>query len=280
MTVAQFEESRARGAAVEIYLFRFGTEPTAFHAYCDVEFPVTVDGVTYEPLPIQRAQITSQQSLDKADVDVKVPMTSEIAGLFSLLPPSTKVTLVIRRGQADDPDQEFPVIFAGHVQQSSRDGRTATLRCVPASVSIKRVGLRRHYQYTCPHVLYDQDPGSCRANKAAVTQLARPVTAITSNRVTLAAGWNGAPATSKYVGGMVEWDGPYGRERRTIIRVSGNVLSLSGLPSGLSVGNTVDVVPGCNHQTEDCATLHNNIVNFGGMPYIPTENPVKRNPFT
>lgn len=280
MTVGQYEESRARGAAVEIYLFRFGTEPTAFRAYCDVEFPVEVDGVTYQPLPIQRAGITSQQSLDKAAMDVKVPINSEIAGLFSLLPPSNKVTLVVRRGQADDPDQEFPVIFAGHVQQSSRDGREATLSCVPASVSIKRVGLRRHYQYTCPHVLYDQDSGSCRADKAAATQLARSVTAITSNRITLAAGWNGTPPGAKYVGGLVEWDGPYGRERRTILRVNGNVLSLTGLPSGLSVGNTVDVVLGCNHQTEDCAALHNNIVNFGGMPYIPSENPVKRNPFT
>lgn len=279
MTVAQYEEGRATGQPLELYRFVFGTEATAFIAYCDAEFPYDFEGDTYDPIPIERSGIHSQQSLDKSEMTIKVPSSSSISQLFAISPPSNKVVVIVRRGAVGDPDQEFPVVFTGQVQQTKRNGIETELSCVPSSVSIKRVGLRRHYQYTCPHVLYDQDPGSCRADKAAATVLDRTVDVITGNKITMAAGWAAPFPEAKFLGGLVEWDGPYGRERRTILRVTGNLLTLSGLPTGLEASDTVDVVLGCGHDTEDCSVLHDNIVNFGGMPYIPTENPIKRNPF-
>lgn len=278
MTAAQFEESRALGEPVELFLFRYGSDPSAFHAYCDAEAPITHAGITYQPLPIRRAAIHSAQSLDKQELRVDLPVSSAVAELFKVYPPGNVVVLTIFAGHRNDPDQEFVAIFSGRVQQVSRVLREAQVTVVPASVSLRRTGLRRHYQLTCPHVLYD--PVTCRANKAAATSPGRTVSALGYTTVTLAAGWNGAFPAANFVNGMIEWVGPAGPEKRTIIGISGNVLSLNSPVGALSVGGTVDVVMGCRRTFAECESVFNNLVNFGGQKYIPLENPVNTNPFT
>lgn len=74
---------------------------------------------------------------------------------------------------------------------------------------------------------------------------------------------------------MIEWAASGRTERRTILDVqTDNTLLLSGPVRNLSVGATVTISLGCNHKMDDWASLHNNIVNFGGQPYIPLKNPV------
>ncbi len=84
---------------------------------------------------------------------------------------------------------------------------------------------------------------------------------------------------------MLEWT-PAGAstERRAIIRVAGNVLTLSGIAKDLDVGDAVDVVLGCNHKAYaseggDCQPLHNNINDFGGCRWIPIKNVINKNPY-
>jgi uncharacterized phage protein (TIGR02218 family) len=290
MSFAAFEDGRATGQPVELYLFTYGPDSNAFIAQCDGDRAVTFGGVTYEPAPLKRGKINSRQSLDKSEFKLLTSLSSPVVELFRLYAPSYPVTLTIRTGHYDDPANEFIVAFVGVVQQSKRglaggrqaDGqaRQAELLCTPESVSMRRPGLRRHYQLSCPHALYQTGDFNCRASKAAATRAAQEITALEYLAVTVESGWNGSFAAEKFVGGMVEWTGDAGPEKRTILRVTGNVLSLNAPTTGLTVGDTVDVVLGCNHQVTDCETLHNNIVNFGGMPYIPGVNPVKTNPFS
>ena len=282
MTYSALESSRARGRPAELYYFRFGTDPTAFYAYTDVEDAVVYGGVTYQPIPIKRGAIVASGSLDKSRMSVRVPLGSEIAEIFRVFPPGQVVTLTIRGGHLSDTDMEFPVIWVGRVLQCSRNdenGPEGDLTCEPASTSMRRSGLRRHYQLSCPHVLYEQGDGLCNANKVAAT-ITRNITSLTHTALTFAAGWNGAIDTLKYVGGIVSWVTPFLREQRTILRVSGDTLRLTGPTTGLVVGNAVDIILGCNHQMGDCETLHNNILNYGGQPYIPLKNPISTNPFT
>lgn len=281
MSISAFDASADAAQPVELYLFQWGTDPSARAFYNDSDVPVVYDGDRYEPLPISRGRIAAQQGLDKSEMTVQLPVDSEIAELFRVYPGSNVVTLRIRYGHLADVSSDFPVVWTGRVQQckrGTRNPRQAELSCVPSSTSMRRPGLRRHYQLTCPHVLYDDGFGSCKADKAAATR-ATTVAATGYTEITLASGWNGTPPGEKYIGGLLEWDGAAGRERRTILRVAGDVLSLSAPVDELAVSDDVDVVLGCNHQTDDCADLHSNIVNYGGMPYIPVENPISTNPF-
>lgn len=284
MTFAAIDESRDQGQPLELYYFRYGSDAAAFIAYCDGETAFDYGGDTYEPLPIQRGQVVASGTLDKSQMKIAVPMSSEIAELFRAYPPGQVVTLVIRGGHRNDPDAEFPVVWVGRVLSAARatgfgnDQRKAELACEPSSTSMRRSGLRRHYQLTCPHVLYGD---KCQADKEAAT-VAGTVLSLTYNTLTFEPGWNGPFGVKKFVGGLVEWDGEVVRERRSILRVDADVVTLAGPTTGLEATDVVDVVLGCNHQagaSGDCMALHDNILNFGGFPFIPQQNPVHTNPF-
>lgn len=270
------ESSQAEGEPVELYYFTYGTEPDAFHAYTDAEEDVEYLGVTYRAVPIQRENYSSTGSLDKTAMRVRAERENEIAKLFKLYPPSQPVVLTIRQGHLNDLDAEFLVIWSGRILGSERDEDEAIFTVEPTSTSMKRNGLRRNYQLSCPHALYGDQ---CGANKVLATSDV-PILTLTATRLTFAVAWT-ALDVSKFVGGIVQWDGQFGPEYRTILRTNNvDTLVLNGPTTGLNVGDTVAVSLGCNHQIGDCQALHANAQNFGGQPWIPLENPIRTNPFS
>lgn len=271
MPFAQFEESRSLGSPTNLYLFRYGPNPTDVFTYCDSEYDIVFDTRTYRAVPIDREAINAKTTLDKNELEIRMPQTTDLAELFRYYPPSEVVTLTIYQGHADDPDQQWIVAWSGRVLGFAIEGNEARYTCEPISSSMRRPGLRRHYGYGCPHRLYG---AQCGANKAVATRTV-VVAELFSNAIRLPADWDTTPRKQKYVGGMVEWTGNGQTERRTILDVqSENTLLLAGPVRSLSVGSTVTVILGCDHTMGDCANLHNNIVNFGGQPYIPLKNPV------
>ena len=277
MTFETLEESRYLGQPVDLYYFRYGTTASAYYAYTDAEEPVTFDGVIYEPKPIQRGAINSSGTLDKSALTVDLPTSCDVAELFRIYPPGRSVALIIRQGHLGDADNDFKVIWSGRILSSSREDSVDSLTCEPLSTAFRRSGLRRCYQYSCPHALYG---AQCKASRLAGTSAAT-VYATTGASVTLDSGWNGSHAVEKYIGGMVEWETAAGKEVRTILRLTGggNVLNLSGSTRGLTGGTEISVILGCEHNMTDCETLHNNIQNYGGQPWIPLSSPIKINPY-
>jgi hypothetical protein len=283
MSFENYEESRGLGEPVDLYLFRYGSQANAFYAYTDAERVVTFGGIDYQPITIKRGNFTASGTLDKSTLAVNCPINTGIAELFRVYPPGQVVTLIIRQGHVNDPDAEYKVIWTGRVIQCEREGSEATLSCEPVATSMRRTGLRRNYQLSCPHVLYG---AQCKASKLAATMTTQVIN-LTDSRVTLQDGWSGAINPNKYIGGMIEWNNAPGKEQRTILRVIDlKTLVLSGPTSGIVAGQNIDVILGCNHQMGvdpqpdgDCLPLHNNIQNFGGQAWIPTSNPINTNPF-
>ena len=279
MSFAAREASQDDGVPVELYHVRYGAEPGAFFAYCDGPLPVTRGGITYTPLALDRTKTPVSGGLDKTRMSVTLPMDSPLAELFRVYPPSRVVILTIREAHYEDPSGEAPVTWVGRVLSCARakgGPTTAELTCEPSQTSLRRTGLTRFYSLSCTHDLYGR---RCRASKAAATR-AGVVAALAYTKITLAPGWAGAFAPRNFIGGLVEWPGADNREYRTIMRVNGDVLSLTGPTTGLGVGDPVDVILGCNRTPENCRGLHDNILNFGGQPDIPLENPIRTNPFT
>lgn len=282
MTYGAIEESRKLGAPAELYLFRYGSDPAAVYAYTDVEDPVTHDGITYMPLTIKRGSVVASGSLDKSRMAVMVPTDSGVAELFRVYPPGTVVTLTIRGGHLSDPDSEYPVIWVGRVLQCARgkgEQTEAELTCEPANTSLRRTGLRRNYQIGCPLVLYGTGIGNCNADIVVATVPAT-VAALATASATLDPGWNGAFDPQKFIGGMLVWTTPDRTERRTILSVDADTVKLTGPTSGLSVSDSVSVILGCNHQSDDCEFLHNNIVSYGGQLFIPLKSPIATSEFS
>ncbi len=275
MTFATTEESEYAGEPVQLFEFRYGEDEGAVFLYTDCEDPLEVSGKRYKPIPVSRANIVSNGTFDKTTMEVRLSGETDIGLLYKGYPPAFVVTLTVYTGHLND--MNFIVVWSGIVRGGGPAGREIVLTCEPISASMKRNGLRRCYQYGCPLVLYGLQ---CNADKTYATVEA-VVASLTSQTVTLTAGWNGAFDVSKFIAGTVEWTNDSGNlEIRTVNKVNGDVLSLKGVTRGLHVGQTMRAILGCNHQESDCVDLHKekitgvpNIVNFGGDPWIPTDNP-------
>ncbi len=289
MAFADKELSVAEGEPIELYLFRYGEQPTSVFGFTDGELDVVVPeliggqyvNITYRSVPIERSAIKTDGTLERSDIEVRTDQDSPLSDLFRLYPPSQTVTLTIKQGHNNDPTAQFLVVWAGRVTGWGVDpnaGGEAKFTCQPISTSLKRVGLRRHYQYGCPHVLYGPQ---CGADKAAA-KLTRTVLAVDGATLQLGANWAPSDRIAKYLGGLAEWRLDDGRiERRTILKSEADgTIGLGGYAYGLSAGRSVDLFYGCNRRMGvgpqpdgDCGPLHNNIHNFGGFAWIPTKSP-------
>lgn len=284
MSFADIEKSRRKGRPVNLFYVRYGESPGSFFAYTDSEKEIQNSGVTYRPLAMTRGKIAVSGKLDKAALELRMTLNTPMAELFRVYPPSHVVTVTIFQGHLSDPNKQFLVAWTGRIISAKRTDNELVLTGEPINTTMKRVGLRRHYQYSCMHVLYGDQ---CRANKAAATKQST-IVSTANNSITLPADWETDARALKYVGGMIEWLNAAGdRESRTILRVINTTkLVVTGFMRDLAPGDTVNVVLGCNHgfymnedktgldQKTDCHFLHENIHNYGGCPFIPTKNPV------
>jgi hypothetical protein len=241
--------------------------------YTDAETPLVFESGTYDPIPIDRGNVTSSGNLDKADMEINLSRKADIAIALNQYPLSSVITLIVRQGHIDDPDNDFPVVWTGRVINVSRLKATTKLVCEPIATAMRRPGLRRRWQIGCPHVLYGDQ---CKANRQRAT-ISVPVVSVAGSTITLPTGWSGTINATKYVNGIASWVGDDGLfEQRTILRVTGStVVLLSGPVRGIGDTSTVDMTLGCNHQMDDCLELHDNIHNHGGCPFIPKKNPSK-----
>jgi uncharacterized phage protein (TIGR02218 family) len=273
MAFSYFEESRYLGAPDTLYLFSYRTQK---FSYADGDSTIVVNHglplgtIAYTPIPINRSAISASGTLDKANMTLELPLDTDVTELFRVYPPSDIVYLTIYQGHSDDPDYEFLSVWSGRVLSCQRDQDRSKLTCEPISTSLRRPGLRRRYQYGCPHALYGDQ---CRASKASYTVSS---TAGTVNRATLTlpSGWNGSFAKARFVDGVIEWGSGSTAEIRTIRQVNEgtNTLTVGGILSTLTAGTAVTLSLGCNHVMDGCRYL-NNIQNFGGQPWIPRKNP-------
>ncbi|ESQ85391.1 hypothetical protein AEAC466_04280 [Asticcacaulis sp. AC466] len=269
MSLNAMENSRYKGKPINLYLFTFGDGPNDYYGYTTADTQIIYGGHVFETMPITRDSVTASGKLDKAEMTVKTDVVTGAARLFANWAPSSVVQLTIFQGHAGD--LNFQVCWAGRITSVSRANGEVSFGAEPVTTSLSRLGLRRNYQYGCPHVLYGH---GCFASEAAGTVTAT-VSAVATPTVTLNAGWNGAKDRTRFINGKFEWVDADGRTniRAVLALVSDNKLRLNGKVNNLLVGQTVKVKLGCRHDMADCEETHNNILNYGGQPWIPTSNP-------
>lgn len=275
MAFTDREKSRQTGQPIELYLFRYGSESEAYYAYTNAEDDVSFQGIVYKPTTIKRGSINAEGSLDKSTLSVHMAQNVAIADVYAVTPPSHVTTLTIRNGHVNETD--FPVAWAGRVLSVSKKINEVVFSCEPVSTSIKRNGLRRNYQYGCPHALYGVH---CGASEVAATTT-HNVVSVSGTVLVMATNWVAPADVPKYVGGLIQWlDIKGNREYRTILRIDNDKeIRLSGHAGGLAAGDSVDTAFGCDRTMATCSGVHNNIHNFGGFPWIPTKNPHGKNIF-
>lgn len=281
MSFGETETSTDKGSPINLYRFRYGPGDNDVFCYTDHEKDVTIEEAlndedtierTYKRVPIDRDEIKKSGKLSDADLNVTIDRKAEIISLFKDYPPSSIVTLVIQEGHFTDEDQQFLVSWSGRVLSFQINGDEAEFTCKPISTSLKQIMIRRHYQYGCPHVLYGS---MCRAVRVDHT-VDQIVLAVNRSVIQFEPGWDAGHAAN-YAGGIAAWTLSDGRNvERTIISVNHDTgfVVLAGPALGMEVGETVSMSFGCKHTMEDCEGVFDNILNFGGFPWIPLKSPI------
>ncbi|MEP2533547.1 phage BR0599 family protein [Shimia sp.] len=284
MSRFSFGGSRAGARPVDFYRFDLGSDESDYLAYTSAEQAHTVDGLLYEPLAIDRDAVQSRGRGQSGELKVELPASSEIATLFRGGAPRRVVFLRIYEGNIPDARDlagtsepvEVNLVWSGRVLEATRKDSQTTLACDSLGAGMARPALTRNYQRECPLVLYGD---RCNASKLLAT-FATTVDAVSGREVTVPSGWNGAQHPAYFIGGLLEWDGDTGAETRQIVNASDTSITVDTTLTELEAGDSVDAILGCPRSMDACTTLHGNILNYGGTPFIPLTNPVNQNNHT
>jgi len=268
MTYEAKELSVEDGAIVELYTFKIGSFIWNFN---NSDHPVTVNGIMYSSTQISRTSIKNNQDISNAAITITVPFDNMFAKEYLDSPPSQEATLKVATIHETDTVKQMVIDWIGRVASVKfKDDVYVDIRCETITTTLRRTLLRRNYQRQCPHLLYGSQCTVDRDDYSFVT----PSFFFDGTFMVTAGMSDFGP--NFFDGGYVEFDQegfPLQRRFITITYPDIIVLDLAiNLRAGVPV--TATLFAGCDHTMTTCKSRFSNLDNFGGMPYIPTKNPL------
>jgi uncharacterized phage protein (TIGR02218 family) len=261
VTYEAFDQSVQDGDPVHLFLFVYeGTE----YRFTDIANDYTALGETWVSSGLRSGQISQSNDFIKDTVSIAFPRDDTFAELFLSDVQDSQTSVTIHRGYAGDPDQEFIAWWKGRVATSKAGGSTITIDCEPIFTSLRRPGLRRRYQRSCPYALYGR---GCNADPESFA-VEDDITAEDGLTFTIPAA--ALQTDGFYTGGMLRAPDTV---LRFIVNHVGDLITISKPHVGLVVSATIKIYPGCDRSTVTCLNTFDNLDNFGGFPFIPTKNP-------
>jgi len=268
MTYNTIETSAYQGTPVELYEFKFNSLTWYYNSG---DSDVFVGVVEYKALSLLRPAFKASNSSAANNIEVSVPRGTGIAEIYRTNPPATPCTLTVKRFHREESGvPEVVTMWSGRVMNASFKMAEVTFSCESILAAKNRSGLRRSFQTQCPHVLFGDH---CKADKS--THTIYSIVQIITDVITIGvSGIDGKP-DNYYSGGVIEWTDPdtTAVERRMIKSSSGSNVVLSFSAPTMVIGMNVKVVPGCARTTVHCGTKFNNLLNYGGFPFTPSESP-------
>lgn len=269
MTYAAKEASAIEGSPTEFYLFTLGSE---VFRYTSQSAPVTVGGFEFTPRPITRTNPKISEEQAGVQLTITLPASDDVPMQYLGIAPAVRMSVTIfRQHRTDTPTPEFITYWKGFVSNVRFRNKQAQMTCEPIQSLSGREIPRHDYGALCGHVLFDT---GCKVIKADFSD-AVTVDSISASgdELVLDSLSTARPADSTfYTGGYVE---RANGDRRLILEytfATDTVRIL--LPfEGLEVGETVTARAGCAHDVDTCKDKFNNVINYGGFPWVPLTNP-------
>lgn len=248
---------------IELYEFTYGVNK---FLYTTQATNYVVGNTVYEAIPISRQSMKISTDSRRDQLILTAPRDFQIAQFFKISSPGEPINLTIKKKHRND--TEAIVEWLGRVMAAEWGGSGVKLTCESVYSVIQKRGLTRVYSYACPFTLYGKE---CKVDAGAYKRTAT-LTAV--NATVLTSVDFGTQVDGYWTGGYISWESPDKiLFTRFVTGHSGNQISLSQQLQGLAVGDRVDIYPGCNHTLETCRYKFNNLLNYGGFPWIPNKNP-------
>jgi len=275
-------------AGIDIRLYEITRQGYTWF-YTNAEENITFNSNVYVSSPITDGGVKQKQEALSDSFEITLPTTEPIAQLFLGTPPADPIKVTMREMILNDPGGEAPIMWLGYIVSAKiKDEISTTITSATQGATLRREGLRLCYSRECPHVLYVQGAGNCRANPAAFAEVAT-VTEVQGQTFyfTYNAASPKASFTTRFVGGYFTFQSGTGgifTEQRGVLNsyqtsdeTGGSILVL-GATDGLAVGMTITLYPGCQHTPEWCLDFFDNIDNYGGFAFLPGRSPFDGDP--
>ena len=267
MSYEQKDKSVKDGAPVEFYKF---SSALGVFRYTSDNVPGDCDGEHYEVLPggVERTAIETGSVVDTImTMDFSFSAKSDLAKLYCYGTTPEELIVEVRRAhRGDDWATDFKIEWLGIGLDTSVRGMLATIK-TGSIIQAKLSGnvATVYYQRMCNHVLFD---ARCKVNKADFTFTAT-VTKVQNQLITVD---NDATTNGELKAGEIQVIRT--GESRIIHDNQDNIIAVSYPFGNVQEGDTVNLVYGCDHaRMGHCKNRFDNVVNFGGFPFIPVTNP-------
>ena len=264
----------AEGKSAPFLLLQFQVGPTLFYRYTDTENAKAYDGDSWEPATF--APEFPGEDGDMKEQTMKLAVQGDLTPALMLInrPPSFVCRVTVYEANLLDQNKEVRLRFAGRVISTKwSDAGTMEITVTPGSTELNLPGRPQIYMRTCGHVLYGPRCGATKTTRAMTG-------AVTDSGVIVLTGYpTGFIEAGAFSRGEISWTNPEtGQiEYRTIGLCENNGSGLSVYvdypPSGVTA---FSIAMGCTHTEAACMDWHNNILNYGGQPWIPLESPHNR----
>lgn len=261
MTFANYELSDHNGQPVELYHFQRGLQAWR---YTSAESDFVVSGVPYESTQVARSNISQLNDISGVTLSLTFARDHEFASEYLGFTPELVTTVTIYRVHRGDTDVELSTYWKGRVISGVASDNELTLECESVFTSMRRVGLRAKFLLNCRHALYSQ---SCGVNMD-LFKVSGPIQGATNTVISMAAA--GLLPNDWFTGGILRLQSG---AARFIVKHNGSTLTINRPFLESTVGLNVDIFPGCDHLRSTCSIKFNNVLNYGGFPYIPGVNP-------
>ncbi len=245
---------------IEIYRF-LGT--TGTFNYTSANVPVQYGADTFEPVSIQRSEISLGDVTDAQDVNITIPITTELVKQygFDIPPPNLFVQVFRMHGVEGTPTPWLTAQVTSIVMQ---DGVAKLVAPSVFNAALSTDFPTLYYQSQCNHILYSSRCGVDRND----FKLDATITSITDRTHLIIEGAD-ANADGYFTAGEIVTS----TERRLIVAHTGNNITLNYPFKNLSVGDSITLYAGCDLNINTCKNKFNNLANFFGFPYTPSLNP-------
>lgn len=267
-TYLDLERSTDNADPYHLYEFRRGGTSWKYTSF---PFEVTDDALgTFTPKPIAHGRVNQTGQIERVSLEITLPFTDALS-VNQRIPNFFQITtLTIWRKMVSDLTNAFEVVWKGRIVSNRTSGREFTLVCENVHTSVRRAGLRGRFQRSCRHNLYG--PG-CGLDIEDWYETVSVTDWNGSNVIEVSPVVNKTDAFGYYNGGIVEVTTSVGVEYGFITDHDGNNLALLQPLREDPTSTNIRIAPGCYLNRLVCQEKFNNVLNFGGTPYLPLVNP-------
>lgn len=242
----------------ELFLFTYEGDNSKYTVTSSA-FSIDFQGDTYDPIPVSRSVIQRTPEAGKNNMSVRVDRNNDHFARYLVGSLAYATTLAIYSIQ---PDDSFQLIWSGVVKSVTRRSRDLDVVSSPISTSASRPILHRKYQVQCPHALYSY---YCKVDRPTHV---RTGTIASASGDTLTSAIFGAEDDGWFAGGTIT----ISNEKKTIAKHVGATITLLDPFYSAGAGDLFSATAGCDHSLTTCDTKFSNALNYGGCPWIPSDD--------